>query len=1303
MAKKVIRDERLNLDIVIEGNKGQMELGKLEGEARKLNQQIKDMGVEIGKTKNKDSDAYKTMVANRKELSQQLNINKEKQTALRKELGLHGLTYKQLGQEARRLQLLLSNSTYGSEQWKKLDAELRRVKGRMHEVRGGAMQTGFSLSKMATGFNKYFMIVSTFALSISGIVMGIRKAYLAFAEFDDKIADVMKTTGLTKDEVKELNKELEKIDTRSSQEDLLNLSRIAGKLGINAKEDVLGFVRAADKINVALSEDLGGGAEEAIRELGKLTDIFKLKDVYGIEESLLKIGSTINALGAASTANEPYLVEFTKRLAGIAPSVNISIQNVLGLAASLDQLGQTSEVSSTVMSQMIPKMFKDTATFANIARMSLSDFSKLLKEDTNEALLRVLEGLKGNSGGFEELVKSLGDIGLEGKRTISVLGVLANNTDLIREQQVFANDEFEKGTSILNEFNVKNETARAGLDKAVKSIKTTTRELGEKLSPAIRGVVSGGTMLIRGLSTMVDFFVRYGKEIKLAIIFLTTFIGVKKLDLYYTGLLTKARAAETTIWGLFTTKVKQATASMQTFNIISKGNVFGLVVSAITAAISAFMIFNRQIKNASKMQKEFNKIQEDAKKAVDEFGEKLGNEVGEMNSLFASLKSANKESETRSYLIKEINDKYGQYLPKLLTEKSTLKEVEEAYKLVNKQLIAKIALEQQNIEITSAAQIAMKKMVHATDTVGKLVRKDIGEVNTIFKAWASGKLKEDGVDPFTLLGIKEGSPEIITEVRNQLTYYINALNISEHETERIARKYKAFIVDLKKDLQGGVNLGGGDDGGDGDGDGDGDGGDGDKTKNKLDKLKAEAEKIKDAWEKLYDELALIEMTEYQKSVELLRREMEVKKETIEKAYSTVDPVTKKRIISEQEKNDALLILDQDYVAATWLLAQKELERWQKGNDEQFLNAKETEEKIQALREQYGLIEQAELLKKQLDELDAFYVNGLMKEEDYQKARAQIIKKYAQLSVIDREKLVGKEAADNLQKWYDTELAALQDLNTRKLLNDEQYQQAKTELERTHTEYRKELQQQAVTASLDTFSNMFGVLASMFEEGSTWYKAFAIFQVTIDTVKAAMSAYNSMIGIPYVGPILAPIAAAAAAAFGIAQIVKISNMEVPQHYQGYYDVLGEQTGKKYQAKYKGKPTTGYVSSPSLYLAGDDPHRLKEMIISGPDLKNPMIADYARAIMDIKYGKQIPYVTSQQPNTTPSVINNSSNDSLPLLKDINDNLSDMNKKLDNPTRSYIVYSELEAVSKKVQRIEEDVSRLYDTSPVASLLKK
>ncbi|GEM_PF-7088091 len=56
-----------------------------------------------------------------------------------------------------------------------------------------------------------------------------------------------------------------------------------------------------------------------------------------------------------------------------------------------------------------------------------------------------------------------------------------------------------------------------------------------------------------------------------------------------------------------------------------------------------------------------------------------------------------------------------------------------------------------------------------------------------------------------------------------------------------------------------------------------------------------------------------------------------------------------------------------------------------------------------------------------------------------------------------------------------------------------------------------------------------------------YKAFAIAQTAIATYQAAVEAYKSLVGIPVVGPGLAVAAAAAATAFGLAQIRQIESM------------------------------------------------------------------------------------------------------------------------------------------------------------------
>lgn len=345
--------------------------------------------------------------------------------------------------------------------------ELRKLKNAWDETRKEIAGTtkniksfNASFSEIAKGVFGGNMLTRAWDMA----VQGVQKFVTANAELSDQMAGVIKTTGLNEEAVDRLISKFNSIDTRTARSELLGLAQVAGKLGYSAENDVEAFVRAADKIGVALGEDLGG-TEAAINSIGKLVDIFQVSDSFGLEESLLKVGSAINELGASGSAKESYLIDFTQRLAGIAPAADIAMTDVLGLAATLDELGQQVESSSTAVGQFIVKMGADVEKFAKIAGMSVNEFSQLLKEDANEAFLRVLEASDSAGGGIEKLAKNMGLIEVAGARGIAALGVLSGNVDKLREKQDLANSSFEEGTSILAEFNNVNTTLGANLEK----------------------------------------------------------------------------------------------------------------------------------------------------------------------------------------------------------------------------------------------------------------------------------------------------------------------------------------------------------------------------------------------------------------------------------------------------------------------------------------------------------------------------------------------------------------------------------------------------------------------------------------------------------------------------------------------------------------------------------------------------------------------------------------------------------------------------------------------------------------------
>jgi len=377
---------------------------------------------------------------------------------------------------------------------KKAD-DVKKLRSAIDGAYGRAKEHSSGMEKLALNFNKYFAVATTAVAALTGVMLSLQRTLKGNIELSDSLTDVAKTTGLSISEVKELNNELRKIDTRTSRKELLDLAYAAGKLGYSGQAEVLGFVKAADKIGVALSKDLGGNVEEAVTSLGKLVDIFKIKDEFGIEEALIKTGSAINSLGASGTANEAYIVDFTKRLGGIAPQAGISIEQVMGLAATLDQLGQQTETSATAITQLLTKMFADPATYAKIAGQSVQDFNLLLQTDANKALIQLLEGLNKNKGGLSELAVKFGDLGVDGSRAISVIGALSNNVKMLTDTQDLSNTEFDKGNSLLKEFNLKNDNLAGNAAKVGRAL----------LSAFVNSSVMGGMeKMVAWMAKMVE-------------------------------------------------------------------------------------------------------------------------------------------------------------------------------------------------------------------------------------------------------------------------------------------------------------------------------------------------------------------------------------------------------------------------------------------------------------------------------------------------------------------------------------------------------------------------------------------------------------------------------------------------------------------------------------------------------------------------------------------------------------------------------------------------------------------------------
>lgn len=349
-----------------------------------------------------------------------------------------------------------------------------------HQVNSQLRNTTQEIRQLDSAAKKFWSNFKTMAGAVVGgnLLTGLltkiqeigKRALKMKLEVEEALIDVKKVTGLTDSEMKKLQKSLGQINTRTSRKELLDLAWSAGKLGTEGVDDITGFVKAANQIKVALGKDLG---QDAIQQVGKMVSIFKLEEQFGIEKGMLKIASAINDIGMASTASEGFLVNFAKRMSGLSGVANLQAPDIIALAGTLDSLGQTAETSSTALSKLFVKMGGDVETFAKFAKMDVEEFSVLLKENAVGALKAVLQGVGSTADGIENLAATLGDLGLDGGRIVGVLGSLASNTQELTRQQEIANKAFKDGVSVTNEYNLKNQSAQASVQRLYKWINKT--------------------------------------------------------------------------------------------------------------------------------------------------------------------------------------------------------------------------------------------------------------------------------------------------------------------------------------------------------------------------------------------------------------------------------------------------------------------------------------------------------------------------------------------------------------------------------------------------------------------------------------------------------------------------------------------------------------------------------------------------------------------------------------------------------------------------------------------------------------
>lgn len=609
------------------------------------------------------------------------------------------------------------NIARGSKEWDAVTAAIRRTNDELAKIKAEQKAAADTIQQTSEKTRGGFLAplqqgwaatVAKFGLAsmalnkAKGAVDGFVEAA---ANMDEAMADVRKYTGLSVEAVDELNEAFKKMNTRTSREQLNALAADAGRLGIQGKDNILGFVRAADTLNTALGADLG---EDAVKNIGKLAQMFGEADRLGLEKAMIATGSTINELAQSSSAAEGYIMEFTSRLAGVGKQAGMTQADIMGLAAVLDQNQVNVEKGATAVQNIMTLLFANTAKIANVAGLDVKNFTELLKTDANAALITFAEALN-KAGRMDAIAPMLKEMKLSGAGVTQVLTTLASTTDQVRESQQLAAKAYAEGTSAIKEADAANSTMQAKLEMQRKQLNDLKVEVGNQLVPV---VLQAGDALKTVASIFVTL-IKFVAENSRAFLALAAAIAAYKTSMFVATNLTKAWnvVVSTAKWASLqwavaintvTGNTTRAAAAMRVLNTTVKANPFVRLLSIILSVGGALATLFMTSKKAASGIEQIAKAEDILAETQRDANKSVGEQMAKVNSLTAILRNNNARLSERQKALEELKRIVPGYNAMLDNEGRLTQE--------NTAALAKYREELMRVAMQKAAQAKLEKV-----------------------------------------------------------------------------------------------------------------------------------------------------------------------------------------------------------------------------------------------------------------------------------------------------------------------------------------------------------------------------------------------------------------------------------------------------------------------------------------------------------------------------------------------------------------------------------------------------------------
>ena len=625
------------------------------------------------------------------------------------------------------------------EQFDRVKTEIDKVNGKLKESEGfwGRLQSKIS------GFGLTFSDIAT---GLVGIKVGQTAQDLL--KISDAMADVRKTTGLALDEVKNLWDAFDEMDTRTSKMDRLKIAEVGGRLGV-PKEELESFVKEVDKAYVALGDSFEGGLENVVDSLGKIKGLFNDTKGKDYATAINEVGSALNELAAAGTASEGNISDFALRVGALPDSVKPSASAVLGLGAAFEESGIDSQIAASGFSNFIKVAGENIGDFAKSMQISVEEAKKLYNEKPEEFFLRFAKGMKGVEG--TQAIKIFDSLKINSLEVQKAVGAAANRTEAFSEALKRSKNAMEDANSLNKEFAVKNNNSAAIVEKLKNAFddlftKSNILNFFDGLIGAIGWITGASATASDGVNELKNRMKLAWDILKVITVAILGYnasliiarvseegltkakwlsVVADKANLAYLFLKRTATMLYQVTLGLLTFNLERVTEATKAFNVATKANPLGIIITLAVTAYTAYKTLASETKILTDNTKEFNEALKTENQAI-------GKEISDLKILYNTATDTNKSYNERLDAVHKLQENYPSYFGNIKDEiimngkaQSSYEALTTSIKASARARAAQAILEKREAERISKEE-ELRKRIEAKNEEIKYVKKSKG-------------------------------------------------------------------------------------------------------------------------------------------------------------------------------------------------------------------------------------------------------------------------------------------------------------------------------------------------------------------------------------------------------------------------------------------------------------------------------------------------------------------------------------------------------------------------------------------------